>query len=270
MPAEHGEGPREATVFATDDAALSYLRENIPPAPEQRTVDLPKLQQLLFEPTELEQLRSGRVESRTEQGLTVSYEAYDCADDDIAFAECYQALKGDPELTGQFRPILNLQNLTVESAHFSYTQSYLSETKRKLIRAVYWLPGLDTPDTGLSHDYVNLGKSTIYLVGQDGHLARPVDMLALFHEIGHIETYDGLYKGPDTQTHDFMGNSLPRTVKNAAYELLREKAANAWAIANATPLFVDLGMTAEEVVAFYDHVQLASYNAVFRKAFLEG
>lgn len=250
--------PHKSEIFETDKEARQYLEKHVPPTGEQKKIDLAPLRKRLFDIPQ--NLSAGDYEFEGPNGYKVSFKLVESS----SFDSCWLDLK-DTDLEGQYRPIYAILDLKVESPSFSYSLKY-PDYEGKHVRAnIYWLPNLELPDSELSGDYVNIGKKTVYLIGkQSGTLSRPLDLLGLFHEIGHIETDTDLPHNQDTMTHNMFGPKR-RTVKMTAYELQREKYANDWMVRNTNVLFQDLGIEPETVQDYCDHVQLSSYHKVSRR-----
>ena len=253
--AESGSGE---TGFSTDESALAYLQSNIPPEAERQVVDLTPLKTKLFDTPNTPS--PGRHEFKGENGLAVSFDLLDVSEDENYYHDYWQNLKPDSTIEGNWRPIYYMRDLYVKSSNFSYSLNHNGE--------IFWFPGLNSGDSELSHDYVNLGKKRIYLLDQDGFLARPIDLLGFFHEIGHIETYPTLPRSSDSLSHGYLGERLPYTAKRAAYQLQSEEAANTWMHKHVCKLFEDVGVPLQDVEDYSRHMQLKSYHDVFRRRFL--
>lgn len=249
-------------LFPTDDDALKYFKDRVPPEAEAKEVDLEPLKERLFDIPE--DLSPGEYEFEGKNGYKVSFKLVKSAQFDI----CYLDLKGDTDIEGDWRPIYAVVDLMIETPNSSYSLKYPASANHERIHGVYWLPGLSSGEGELSHKYVNIGERRIYLLAEDGFLSRPLDLLGFFHEVGHIETNSDLPHNQDTTTH-FMGFSKPWTVKMSAYELQREEHANRWMMENRCTLFEDLGIPAQLVEDYCNHVQLKSYHDSIRWRFLE-
>jgi len=241
--------------FSEDKDALRYLQENVSPESEREDVDISDLKKPLFEKPD--KLTPGEYEFEGKGGFKVSFKIVKC---DNRFDTCYSTLK-ESGFEGKWHPIYGILDLTISSDEFGYSMKYPSDG---YAGSIYWLPGLSNPESELSCDTVDIGKRNIYLVGDTGFFARPLDLLGFFHEIGHLATDPMLPHNEHTSTYGMFG-TLPMTPKRAAYQLQREKVANDWLSQNTNGLFRNLEVPSDLVQDYCDHVQLKSYRDASRR-----
>ncbi len=254
-------------LFPTDDAAQQYFETHVPDPENVKDVDLEPYKERLFDVPDKGSLRPGEYEFLGPNGLKVSFELVDSTR--YAFNNCYPDLRDDDAIQGDWRPIYSMLYLTIESPNFSYSLKYPASQNHAQINSIYWLPGLNSGEGDLTHDYVNVGKKKIYLLDEVGFLSKIIHLFGFLHEVGHIETDEDLPHNADTQTHTMFGPKA-RTRKMTAYELQREEVANQWVMDNCMPLFQDLGLTPEQVADYYNHVQLKSYHEMVRSWYMPG
>jgi hypothetical protein len=162
-------------LFNKEQDALKYLQDTVPAPERLKEVDIAPLKEQLFNIPE--NLAPGHHEFEGKNGLKISF---DLVGSDYSFDRCYMIFKDDEHVEGNYHPIYSICNLKIESNHFSYKIDSFTDIK--------WLPNLKSPDSDLSHKYVDVGPRRMYIIGQDGYLSRPIDLLGYFHELGHLET----------------------------------------------------------------------------------
>ncbi|MFA5948426.1 MAG: hypothetical protein WC806_05695 [Candidatus Gracilibacteria bacterium] len=248
-------------LFKEESDALKYLQDTVPQKVEKE-VDTSRLYENLFDIPE--ELSLGHHEFEGKYGLKISF---DLADASHSFGRCYSIYKNDTDVEGEYKPIYSIYNLIIHTNNFHYNISnHSSGTDIK------WLPNLKNTKSELSHKFVDIGPRYMYLIGQDGYFARPIDLLGYFHELGHLET-----RSPDQLTEEY--NTVKTTIsskgvkteplKNAAYELQRELDANDWMLKNTNKLFEDLEISPELIQDYICHLQLKSYYELNRNRILK-
>lgn len=252
-------------LFPSEDEARAYLEKNVPQKEQDKEIDLAPLKESLFDTPETP--TPGHYEFKGENGISVSFDLT-AADD--AFDRCWQLYRGEEDhIQGNYRPIFVIRNLRIETEKFSYSSD---ELERPV--SITWLPNLSSSKTEFTSvmTYTKRGRE-IYLMGRDGWHARPIDLLGLFHELGHSET-----RSPEDKKAEDM--SIQRTItgagvktepfKKAALELQREKDANSWMSQKTRQLFQDLNIPQELIDDYIEHVQMRSYYNGNRQRLAEG
>jgi hypothetical protein len=250
-------------LFSEEEDARQYL-ENRVPTEEEPEVDLESLKQRIFEIPE--EVKPGHFEFEGEGGFKISY---DVKEDKYGFDQCWVVFKDlvgdeddDPAFLGEMKPIYTIENLSIQTDGFSYSESDHSRDV-----SITWMPNLKSNRSELSHSQSFIDKGEIYLIGESGYLSRALDLLGYFHELGHIET-----RTPQELVDE--RNSVKKTygpngfetepMKDAALELQRERDANAWMLNKTKGLFKDLDVDPENIGEYVHNAQLGSYQAVNR------
>lgn len=244
-------------LFKEESDALKYLQDAIPQK-EEKDLDFSRLYENLFDIPE--ELSLGHHEFEGKNGLKISFDLVNASH---SFGRCYSIYKNDPDVDGEYHPIYSIYNLIIHTNNFNYNITDHSEHTD-----IKWLPKLKNTGSELSHKFVDIGPRHMYIIGQDGYFARPVDLLGYFHELGHLET-----RSPDQLTEEYSTVKTTITskgvktepLKNAAYELQRELDANYWMLKNTNNLFRDLEIPPELIQDYVCHLQLKSYYELNRK-----
>mgnify|MGYP001597603022 CR=1 FL=1 len=248
-----------AKLFASEDNARQFLKDHIPPKENDRQVDLAPLKEQLFEIPE--NLAPGHYEFEGKNGFRVSF---DLVSADSDFDRCGLLYKDAEGIEGDYRPIFVIKNLQIRTNNFSYDEKELSRPV-----GITWLPKLRSAKTELTSVVAYRGNQRdVHLMGEDGWHARPINLLGLFHELGHSET-----RSPEDQRKE--ENSVSTIItgkgvktepfKKAALELQRELDANSWMLQRAGKLFDDLGISRELIEDYIEHKQMRSYYEANRR-----
>lgn len=245
-------------LFQTEGAARRYVERKVPPAPPERKPDLTPLREPLFETAETPE--EGEYTFEGPNGLRISYRLVNSRG---SFHDVHQVYGGsyDEEgrkaITGEFHPIFSIYDLRIETPHFTYGRENQSRHT-----TFTWAPNLRSTSSELSHSGVYIERGEIYLIGDAGFLSRPLDLLSLFHELGHVETRtpDQMVEERRTVRRIDKDGYHTEPWKEDAYDLQRERDANAWMLKTALPLFEDIGVTREQVGEYIHLAQLESYH----------
>lgn len=243
--------------------ALDYLKKRVPPAESDKAVDLTRLNDKLFDVPDA--YAAGRYDFEGDSGIHVSFNLADVST--RAFDSCYAVLKHN-KTQGDWRPIYEIQDISIQTKGDSFDKSSTARVVK-----IYWLPDLRDADGSELRRYVDMDRGIVYLTGQHGQLARPADLLGLFHEVGHIETRDYEKLNAENRTIEKRVTSAGlqiESIKRDAYELQRERAADAWLLKNTRRLFEDIGVPVELVRDYIHHKQLKSYHDYNRREHLGG
>jgi len=246
-------------LFEAGGEARQYLADQIPPKDMEKQVNLAPLMRRLFDIPE--NLSPGHYEFTGEGGLKI---IFDLVDANHSFDRCWLIYGNDfgqaetGPVSGNMRPIYAVTNIAIRTNNFEFKRDAGSRYNSTL-----WLPNLKSVDSELLHNKADVDRGYMYLIGETGLLSRPVDLLGFFHELGHIETRTVESINAEYATYSNAGDL---SEKKAAYELQREKDANAWMVEGTHNLFEDLDISSELVEGF-THAQLSSYHEVFRKKF---
>ncbi len=250
-------------IFKSEKHAREYLKTHIPEEEDdEKEVDLEILKKPLFEIPE-DDLEGKKYEfSNNELGLQVSFELQSSKYMLQRAMMIYQSANVD----GRYLPIFSMANLSINTENFSYN---IKEDDN--VKEIFWLPKLKNADNELGYDYADIQRKNVYMIDKEGFLSKPIDYLALFHEAGHLHT-----RTPQEDIDEI--NSLNENIstakgftmdenKFAAYELKRERDANAWMEWNCRKLFDDLGISRELVNDYIHQAQLSGYNKLAKIRF---
>ncbi|MDD5567355.1 MAG: hypothetical protein PHH01_04130 [Patescibacteria group bacterium] len=250
-------------LFKGENEAREYLEQRVPPKDEDREVDLSQLHEQYFDVPE--KLSPGHFEFEGRNGFKVSFDLIEAKH---AFDRSYIVYRhlleesGSGAVTGEMRPIYVIDNLSIQTDHFSYGRNDQSR-----LTSITWLPNLHSVGSELSHKLTYVDKGEMYLIGDDGFFSRPVDLLGFFHELGHIETrsQNDLTREYGSVKKIITSNGLEtEPMKVAALELQRERDANAWMLSRTRKLFEDLEIPPEQIRDYVHHSQLKSYHEINR------
>lgn len=246
-------------LFKTEEAALAYLKRNVP-LEKSRDINLSQLEKKLFNTPE--SISEGHHEFGQEGNLGVSH---DIIDSWLSFGKCHQVLKRDDRIEGKFKPIYTIYNLQISAPNFSYD---INEHDKPT--TIFWLPNLKMKESKLEGSYVFIDKREIYLINNDGFFDNPLKLLGFFHELGHIETRNPAKLNAENATIKTTISAdgvKTEPTKAFAYELQREYDTNQWIKSKTSKLWEDLGLP-HGLIDNYITTQQESYHEVARQRFL--
>ena len=249
--------------FKSEDDARKYLEKRVPPKEEVKVMDLTPLNERLFEVPK-EQLKEGHYEFKGKNGLEISYDLFDVTSRlfDTCYHEIYKRYLGKG-IEGSFHPIFEIKNLKIQSENFSDTTE---NHKQNPYGTVFWIPNLKNTNPKLSYNFSYIDRAQIFLVDDVGFLSRAEDLLSFFHEAGHIESRSLKQLGDEKNIKTTISASGVKTepLKITAYELQRERDANAWMLQKTKKLFKDLKIPDDLIKDWIHHSQLETYHDLDR------
>lgn len=248
-----------AKLFASEDDARKYLEQHVPPKENDKQVDLGPLKEPLFQIPE--NATAGHYEFDGKNGFHVSF---DLVSADSDFARCWLLYGSAEGIEGDYRPIFIIKNLQIKTANFSFDEKELARPVR-----ITWLPRLRSNKTELTSVIAyREGQRDMHLLKEDGWHSRSIDLLGLFHELGHSETRspeDKIEEENSVRTRITGRGIQTEPFKQAALELQRELDANSWMLQRTEKLFDDLGVPRELIADYIEHRQMRSYYEACRK-----
>lgn len=257
-------------TFETESNAREYLNKRVPPLETIKKIDSEILEQRLFEIPK-EELTEGHYEFKGVNGLEISYDLVDVSN--YMFNTCYYEIfknyfnyeneKDNFGVKGKISPIFEIRNFKIKSENFIDTNE---DHKKGLYGTVFWLPNLKNVNPKLSYNFSYVDRAQIFLVDEVGFLSRPDDLLSFFHESGHIESRTLKQLGNERNIKTTIGANGVKTepLKIRAYELQRERDANAWMLQRTKKLFKDLKIPDGLINDWIHHSQLETYHDLDR------
>ncbi len=250
--------------FETEDSARQYLDKRVPPEEKVKKADLTPLKEKLFDVPK--KLSEGHYEFEGKNGLKITYDLIDVTE--RSFDTCYQIYRSylGHGVDGDFHPIFEIRNLKIKTDNFSDTKE---NHKQNPYGSIFWIPNLKSSNSfELSYSLADFVDGRIFIIDDVGFFSKPLNFLTFFHESGHIESPSKDKKG-NIKTRISHEGIKTEPLKMNAYELQRERDANAWMLHRTKKLFKDLRIPNDLVLNYIHDSQLESYHRLNRKMLKE-